>query len=299
LSVSRASGRLGYSRLNTRSAIWSLPVPSRGPASIREAVRLTPGNETIEDVDVSADGRWLTFDSDRNGNPDLYVMPATGGEARQLTTSPAGDFSPDWSPDGRRIVFHALPGGNRDIYSINADGTGLEQWTFTQAEEIDPDWAPGDSILYEILGDSVHEFQALRLTQGGRGKMLMPTVGDFAHWSPDGKAIVYHSPDGIRLRHGDSGAETLLVSNASEGLEAYYAAWSPDGSRIYFTARTPAGWTIRSVPVGGGPSLLLVNFDDPTRQYTKYGFCTDGARFYLTIGSPESDIYVAEVMGRE
>ena len=51
---------------------------------------------------MSPDGRWLVFDSDRGGNADLYVMPAAGGEARQITTDPAGDFSGDWSPDGRR-----------------------------------------------------------------------------------------------------------------------------------------------------------------------------------------------------
>ncbi|HJQ66417.1 MAG TPA: protein kinase, partial [Gemmatimonadales bacterium] len=83
MSVSRTGGRMAYSRLSTYSSIWSIPVPTRGPVSIRAATRITAGNETIEDVDVSPDGRWLVFDSDRNGNADVYVMPATGGEARQ------------------------------------------------------------------------------------------------------------------------------------------------------------------------------------------------------------------------
>ena len=38
-----------------------------------------------------------------------------------------------------------------------------------------------------------------------------------------------------------------------------------------------------------------MNFDDPTRQHAKYGFATDGKTFYLTLGSPESDIVVAEL----
>jgi hypothetical protein len=48
----------------------------------------------------------------------------------------------------------------------------------------------------------------------------------------------------------------------------------------------------------GGASSVLIEFDDPTRQPTKYGFCTDGKKFYLTIGSPESDIFVADVIGQ-
>jgi len=85
------------------------------------------------------------------------------------------------------------------------------------------------------------------------------------------------------------------VSNATEDAEAFYSAWAPDGKQLYFMARAPAGWTIRSVAATGGASRVLVNFDDPTRQHTKYGFTTDGKTFYFTLGSPESDIFVADL----
>jgi len=246
-------------------------------------------------VDVSPDGRWLVFDSDRSGNPELYVMPVAGGEARQITDHPAGDFSGDWSPDGRRIVFHSLRDGNRDIYTVDADGTGLRQWTSTPSEEIDPDWAPdGERILYEVIGEK-HGFDILQLADGARPEFFESPVGDFAHWSPDGSSIAYHAADGIRQRDVASGAEVLVASNAADGSEAFYAAWSPDGAQIYYLARSPAGWTVRVVPSGGGSSRVLVTFDDPTRQHAKYGFATDGKAFYLTLGSPESDIVVAEL----
>jgi hypothetical protein len=93
----------------------------------------------------------------------------------------------------------------------------------------------------------------------------------------------------------DSGADTLIASNAVDGSEAYYVVWSPDGGQIYYLARSPAGWVIRVVSATGGPSRVLVDFDDPTRQHAKYGFATDGKVFYFTLGSPESDIFVAEL----
>ena len=295
LSISRGGNRMAYSRLNSWSSIWSIPVPSRGPVSIRDARQVTTGNETTEDLDVSPDGRWLVFDSDRGGNPDLYIMPATGGEARQITDDPAGDFSGDWSPDGERILFHSRRTGNRDIYTVNADGTGLRQWTSTPTEEIDPDWAPdGQTILYEVMGTK-RGFGLLHLVEGAEPEFITTPIGDFAHWSPDGRSIVYHAVDGIRLRQVDSGADTLIASNAVDGSEAYYVVWSPDGGQIYYLARSPAGWVIRVVSATGGPSRVLVNFDDPTRQHAKYGFATDGKVFYFTLGSPESDIFVAEL----
>jgi serine/threonine-protein kinase len=301
LSLSRRGGRLAYSRLNAWSGIWSIPVPSHGPVSIRGATRITTGNEVTEDVDVSPDGRWLVFDSDRGGNPDLYVMPAAGGEARQITTDPAGDFSGDWSPDGRRIVYHSFRGGNRNIYTVDADGTNLHQWTSGPGQRLDPDWAPdGKAILFEMVGPEpgTHGLMIIPLADSTHLELIPSKTGDYPHWSPDGRSIVSHNPDGLRLRRVDSGAETLIVSNAEIGAEAFYAAWSPDGTTLYYMARSPKGWSIRSVPTAGGASTLLVDFDDPTRHYTKYGFATDGKVFYMTIGSPESDIFVADLEQR-
>jgi Tol biopolymer transport system component len=286
---------MAYSRLNTWTGIWAMPVPARGPVSIRGATQISTGNETTEDVDVSPDGRWLVFDSDRGGNADLYVMPTAGGEARRITDDPAGDYSGDWSPNGQRILFHSLRAGSRNIYTVDADGTGLQQWTEDSAENLDADWAPdGQTILYEVIG-SRHGFGILRLTGGAQVEFLDIPLGDFAHWSPDGKRIVYHAVEGLRLYDIATGADTLLTSNAADGAKAYYAAWAPDGRQLYYLARSPAGWVIRVVSATGGPSRVLVDFDDPTRQHAKYGFATDGKVFYFTLGSPESDIFVAEL----
>jgi len=72
----------------------------------------------------------------------------------------------------------------------------------------------------------------------------------------------------------------------------------PDGKTVYYVAKGPDGSSIRAVPVTGGASRLLVRFDDPTRQHTRFGFSTDGRTFYCTIGALESDIWVAQLETR-
>ena len=47
----------------------------------------------------SRDGTKIAFVSERDGNPELYVMNADGSGARRLTNHPARDQSPDWSGD--------------------------------------------------------------------------------------------------------------------------------------------------------------------------------------------------------
>ena len=52
--------------------------------------------------------------------------------------------------------------------------------------------------------------------------------------------------------------------------------------------------TIWSVPVGGGMPRLLVRFDDPTREWHRFGFKTRRGRFYFTVGDRQSDVWMAE-----
>jgi hypothetical protein len=49
------------------------------------------------------------------------------------------------------------------------------------------------------------------------------------------------------------------------------------------------------VPVNGGPDRAVVRFDDPTRQWHRYGFRVRAGRIFFTLGSRESDVWVADV----
>ena len=142
ISLSADGRRLAYARFRTLSNIWSIPVPTARTVSIAGARPVTTGDQTIETVDVSRDGRWLVFNSDRSGSWQIYKMPAAGGEAIQLTTDSTGAYSPAWSPDGHQIAFHSMRTGNRDLYTMEADGSGVVQRTSSPAHELDPAWSP-------------------------------------------------------------------------------------------------------------------------------------------------------------
>ena len=48
-------------------------------------------------------------------------MNVDGTDLRQVTTDPAGDFTPSWSPDGSEITFHSFRTGNRDVFVVPAE----------------------------------------------------------------------------------------------------------------------------------------------------------------------------------
>ncbi len=55
----------------------------------------------------SPDGRQIAFTGDYDGNSDVYVMPASGGEPRRLTHHPSRDLVVDWYPDGKNILYRS------------------------------------------------------------------------------------------------------------------------------------------------------------------------------------------------
>ena len=65
----------------------------------------------------------IVFTSLRDGNAEIYVMDAGGGNQENLTNHPAYDGEPDWSPDGTKIAFVSDRNGDRiQIYVMDADG---------------------------------------------------------------------------------------------------------------------------------------------------------------------------------
>jgi len=63
------------------------------------------------------------FASENSGNWELYVIPANGGTAKNLTNNPAQDAAGTYSPDGKSIAFISSRSGNWAIWVMNADGS--------------------------------------------------------------------------------------------------------------------------------------------------------------------------------
>jgi dipeptidyl aminopeptidase/acylaminoacyl peptidase len=117
----------------------------------------------IGSPEISPDGKWVLFsavDVDLKQNkktPHLWVVPLAGGDARQVTSDPAGEDRGRWSPDGKQVLFVSGRDGKSQI------------WT-----------AGFDSASGKLSGDP-------------RKITSISTEADGAIWSPDGKNILFTS----------------------------------------------------------------------------------------------------------
>ena len=76
---------------------------------------------------LSPDGRLIVFESERDGNWEIYVMNADGSDQTRLTENEAEDADPIWSPDGRRIAFLSNRDGRTEIYRDERGRLGRDQ----------------------------------------------------------------------------------------------------------------------------------------------------------------------------
>ena len=183
----------------------------------------------------SPDGTQIAFESDRDGNMEIYVMDASGQNVRRLTNHPATDQSPSWSPDGRHIAFIS----NRerrsasDVYVMTQDGKVTRRLT-SAGENWAPQFSPSGQ---EIAVQNGRGLEVVPLAGGPlRTLTADPQSGMSPTWSPDGQRLAFASTRNSRIElftMDATGANQQLLLTMS-GASVLDPRWSPDGTRIAF-----------------------------------------------------------------
>ena len=208
----------------------------------------------------SPDGTKIAFWSNRDGQPDIYLMDANGTNPLNLTRDPHHEDRPTWSPDGTKIAFGALqvPRGDRsmsDIFVMDADGGNRINVTQNpEAVNQFPAWSPdGSRIAYEASPHPNHWFPPSNIhvmnADGSQPEML--TAGRrFASeglptWSPYERRIAYHrrEPDGKNDIFAINADGTgLLNLTKTEFVEELSPSWRPVPLAISVRGRLATQW---------------------------------------------------------
>jgi len=300
IDVSADGRTVAYSQFRLRSNIWTLDPSSSGSVPLSAARRVTAENQIIRNFAISRDGRWLAFDSNIEGNQDIFVRPLEGGEPVRVTTNPADDFVFSISTDGSEVAFHSLRTGNRDIFIASTDGGEPVQLTRSPAQDRDPYLSPdgrhisfrsnrtGVSAIHLISRDEVGG-------QWGEPELFRERSGSQGQWSSDGEQLVMSDGQTIFLK-AIPGEERVIMTAPPPGVVTVGSAtWSTDGRLIYFLGIGDDGTSqIWFLPTAGGLPRLRVSNDEPLLDIFTFREHTD--RLYFVLTELESDIFTMDLV---
>jgi tricorn protease len=94
-----------------------------------QAYRLTAMQGYETNARVSPDGKWIAFTGRQYGNSDVYIMPVSGGDIRQLTYHSGSDEVSSWSWDSKTIYFNSTRAGQLAGFKVSMNG-GTPQRVF-------------------------------------------------------------------------------------------------------------------------------------------------------------------------
>jgi Tol biopolymer transport system component len=138
----------------------------------------------------------IAFESDRDGDGDLYTVKPNGKHVKRLTKNTIDDSDPRFSANGKQVVFERTYDGETDAEVVRLSlKTGKEKrLTKDDFEQGDPQFTPdGKRIVYLSEEDGDSDIFSMKAKNGKDAVNLTNnTVGDWdPSVSPDGKRIAY------------------------------------------------------------------------------------------------------------
>ncbi len=188
---------------------------------------------TITDVSVAAN----------KGTTQIYVVPLSGGEVRQLTNDEHSSASPRWSPDGEKLAFISARDGEDQIWTIDVSSGALKKITSISTGAGDPVWSPdgnwlafASDVYPECPSDACNKKRAEEKAQS-KVKAHVATRLLYRHWKAwkDGTrshvfVVSANGGEARDLTPGDYDAPPFSLGGPTD------YAFSPDSKELAFVS---------------------------------------------------------------
>ncbi|MCK5146409.1 PD40 domain-containing protein [bacterium] len=221
---------------------------------------------------LSPSGQYIAF----SYLGDLWVVPASGGDARRLTDHQAYDREPIWSPDGTQIAFTSNRNSNDDVYIVDVAGGTPKQLTWHSGNDLATDWTPdGKSIIFSSNRASMSSLYIIP-TKGGNPQSLVDTYWSWpfaGKVSPDGESLVFalgmENRAWWRTGYRGSNASKIWTRSIDGGkavqwiddqANCFSPHWIDNGKAIVYITDKNGIYNVWKISDAGGTAQPLTKF---------------------------------------
>ena len=264
-------------------------------------VRLAPDEANQTSSAVSPDGRQVVFQTDHDGNMELYLLDLQNGDLTRLTdTAEITEDRPTFSPDGSRILFGGSDGKDEEIYALEiSSGQIYNLSNSPRTNEGRPAFSPsGQEVVFDSDRSGNWEIYTARFTWQGLEDVRQVTdqaglVKRLPSFFPDGRHILLRGENDAGLsriyRLNLENGELVQLVPELAGAPSYndvFPALSPDGSWLAFVSERGGSFDLYRMALATGQVEQLTN--DPGRENYP-AFSPDGK--WLAFAADQQGLY--------
>jgi len=223
----------------------------------------------LGEAQVSPDGETVIYTvtyyniEENKSYRDIYSIPVSGGEAKNITNSGSNEFNIAWRPDGKKIGFLSSNSGTVQLWEMNPDGSKLKQITDIPDGITGFDYSPDQSKIFYLksvkLDESVNDlFPDLPKADARLENDIM-----YRHWDTwhDYTYIHIFIADYSKGKVGE-GKDILEGEKFDSPMKPFggneQIAWSPDGKTLAYTCKKKVG---KEYAISTNSDIYLYNIE--------------------------------------
>jgi serine/threonine protein kinase len=246
-----------------RSSILLLSVADGQKRVLVSSLDLYLGNPVL-----SPDGKMLAYVAGAGFiAPDIFVVPASGGQPRRLTSDRRFLFGLAWTADGKDIVFSSNRGGLFRLWRISASGGNPEPLNVAGEDAFFPVISSkANRLAYVHTRSDSNIWRTVGPAWKGRRPAPQKLIASSraeraASFAPDGKRIAFASDRSGSFEIwtcSEDGTNQIQLTSLN-GADVGSPVWSPDGKTIAFDARVEGHGDVFLISAEGGSPQRLTS----------------------------------------